>query len=253
MRQMKTIAIINQKGGVGKSTTALSIGAGLQARGKDVLFVDLDAQGNLSYELRANGTGYGAAGILTRPETITQEIQERGMFDLVASAPALVNADKLLDCTGREYRLREALTPIKDKYDYCIIDTPPALSVLTINALTACDGLIIPAQADSFSLMGIIQLRDTLESVKRYCNPDLKVLGILITRYNGRTVIRREIAEQLEETAASMNTRVYATRIRECTAIIEAAVMRQTIFEYAPNSNAARDYDMLVDEIREDI
>ena len=248
---MQTIAIICQKGGVGKTTTAGAVGAGLMRKGYRVLFIDLDAQGNLSYTMRANTQGYNAAGILQRPETTKEEIQRTDQGDIIASSIELAGADTTITATGKEYRLREALQTIAGDYDFCIIDTPPALGILTINALTACDGAIIPAQADIYSLQGIAQLYSTLEAVKRYCNPSLQVMGILLTRYNPRLIIRREVAETLKETAGELHTRLYNTTIRECTAISEAAAKRQNIYDYAPKSNATADYSRLVDEITE--
>ena len=144
----KALAIINQKGGVGKSTTALAIGAGLSLKGYSVLFIDLDAQGNLSYTLGADTKGYNAMGVLERPETAKEEIQHTPQGDIIASSPKLAGADKLLEETGKEYRLKEALDSLQGAYDYIIVDTPPALGILTINALTACTGAIIPAQAE---------------------------------------------------------------------------------------------------------
>lgn len=247
--KMKTYAVINQKGGVGKSTTSLAIGAGLRLQGFKVLFVDLDAQGNLTYTLGGNVRGYNALGVLERPETATAEVQETPQGDLIASSPALANADTIITQTGKEYRLKEALTALAGNYDICIIDTPPALGILTVNALTACNSAIIPAQADIYSLQGISQLNTTIETVKKYCNPSLSIMGIVLTRFNGRTIIRQEISELLEETAAQLNTRLFPTRIRECTALIEAQARRQSIFIYAPKSNAAIDYTALVNEI----
>lgn len=246
---MISYAIINQKGGVGKSTTALALGAGLSLKGYKVLFIDLDAQGNLSYTLRADTNKYNALGVLQRPETAKAEIQHTDQGDIIASSPALAGADTLLTETGKEYRLKEAITAISGLYDYCIIDTPPALGVLTINALTACTGAIIPAQADIFSLQGISQLNSTIQTVKRYCNPALSIIGILLTRFNGRTVIRREVAEMAEQTAQSLNSKLFKTKIRECTALVEAQAIRQTIYSHAPKSNAVADYTALLSEI----
>lgn len=246
---MKTYAIINQKGGVGKSTTALAIGAGLALKGYSVLYVDLDAQGNLSYTLKANTNGYNALGVLQRPETAKEEIQHTEQGDIIASSPALAGADTALTATGKEYRLKEALDSLSGLYDYCIIDTPPALGVLTINALTACNGAVIPAQADIYSLQGISQLNNTIQTVKKYCNPALSIIGILLTRYNGRSIIRREVAEMAEQTAQSLNTKLFKVKIRECTALVEAQATRQDIYSYAPKSNATADYKALVAEI----
>lgn len=250
---MKTYAIINQKGGVGKSTTALAIGAGLRLKGFKILYIDLDAQGNLTYTLGGNLQGYNALGVLERPETAKQEIQITAQGDLIASIPALANADTIITQTGKEYRLKEALETLAGNYDYCIIDTPPALGILTVNALTACNSAIIPAQADIFSLQGISQLNTTIQTVKKYCNPELSILGIVLTRFNGRTIIRQEISELLEETAKQLKTKVFSARIRECTALVEAQARRQSIYEYAPKSNATADYYELVNEIIETI
>ena len=246
---MLIYSIINQKGGVGKSTTALAIGAGLSLKGYSVLYVDLDAQGNLSYTMGASTQGYNAMGVLQRPETAKAEVQHTEQGDIIASSPALAGADAVITETGKEYRLKEALDSLSGLYDYCIIDTPPALGILTINALTACSGAIIPAQADIYSLQGISQLNSTVQTVKRYCNPSLSILGIVLTRYNGRSIIRREVAEMLEQTAESLNTKLYNAKIRECTALVEAQATKQNIFTYAPRSNATADYKALVAEI----
>ena len=245
----KALAIINQKGGVGKSTTALAIGAGLTLKGYSVLYTDLDAQGNLSYTLGANTQGYNAMGVLQRPETAKEEIQHTPQGDIIASSPKLAGADKLLEETGKEYRLKEALDSLQGAYDYIIVDTPPALGILTINALTACTGAIIPAQADIYSLQGIAQLNSTIETVKKYCNPSLSIMGIVLTRFNGRSIIRREVAEMLERTAEQLHTKLYTSKIRECTALVEAQATKQNIYSYAPRSNATADYKALVDEI----
>ena len=245
----KAIAVINQKGGVGKSTTALAIGAGLSLKGYSVLFIDLDAQGNLSYTLGADTQGYNAMGVLERPETAKEEIQHTPQGDIIASSPKLAGADKLLEETGKEYRFKEALESLQGAYDFIIVDTPPALGILTINALTACTGAIIPAQADIYSLQGIAQLNSTIETVKKYCNPSLSIMGIVITRFNGRSIIRREVAEMLEQTAEQLHTKLFKARIRECTALVEAQATKQSIYKYSPKSNATADYKALVNEI----
>ena len=249
---MKVYAVINQKGGVGKSTTALCFGAGLSLKGFKVLYIDLDAPGNLSYTLGADTQGYNAMGILQRPETVKEEIQTAPGGEVIASSPALAGADTIITETGKEYRLKEALDKLGGTYDYCIIDTPPALGIVTINALTACQGAIIPAQADIYSLQGISQLNGTIQTVKKYCNPHLKVMGIVLTRYSARSIISREVAEMIDATAAQLNTKLYKAKIRECTALKEAQATRQSIFKYAPRSNAAADYKALIEEIMED-
>lgn len=248
---MNKIAVINQKGGVGKSTTALAIGAGLILKGYRILFIDLDAQGNLTYTLGATTEGYNVLEVLQKPEAAKEKIQHTQQGDIIASSPSLAGADTVITQTGKEYRLKEALSTIAREYDYCIVDTPPALGILTINALTACTGVIIPSQADIYSLQGISQLNSTIETVKKYCNPALSIMGIVLTRFNKRSIIRREVAEMLEETAKQLHTKLYKTRIRECTALVEAQATKQSIYKYSPKSNATADYKSLVNEILE--
>jgi chromosome partitioning protein len=246
---MQTIAVINQKGGVGKSTTALALGAGLTLRGYRVLFIDLDAQGNLTYALGEESRGITVMELLQQVNHTQEALRQTSQGDLIASSPALSGADATITTTGKEYRLKEALEPLQGQYDYCIIDTPPALGILTVNALTACNGVIVPAQADIFSLQGISHLNDTIETVRRYCNPALSIMGIVLTRYTPRTIISREVAEMMEDVAAQLDTRLYSAKIREVTALKEAQATRQSIFEYAPRSNATADYNALIDEM----
>lgn len=251
---MKTLAIINQKGGVGKSTTAHALGAGLTLKGNKVLYVDLDAQGNLSYTLKANASGYNSLGVLERPETIKEEIQITSEGAILASAAKLASADKNIVETGKEYRLRKALKLIAEEYDYCIIDTPPTLGIVTINALTACDYAIIPAQADIYSLQGLVgQINETIKAVKEYCNSELKVIGIVLTRFSARSILSRDLAEVIEETAKKLDTKVFNTKIRECISIKEAQVSQKDIYSYAPRSNAAADYKELLEEVMKEM
>ena len=261
---MKAIAVINQKGGVGKSTTAAAVGAGLILKGYRVLFIDLDAQGNISHTLRATPNSSGIMAMLQEPEIVRQTIEElptaaitgskerkgaAAVYGVIASSNKLAAADTLLDSVGKEYRLKEALELIEPLYDYAIIDTPPALGILTVNALTAATAAIVPAQADIYSLQGIAQLSNTVNTIKKYCNPELEILGIVLTRYNSRAIISRELAELISSTAAKLNTKAYSTKIRECTAIKESQAVRECIYTYAPKSNAAADYSALLSEI----
>jgi len=264
---MRTIAVINQKGGVGKSTTAHALGAGLFAQSARVLFCDLDMQSNLSYACGVSNASLSAMqtllGVAALEETLL-DIQPPTAqtsplpssipcLHLLPGGPSLAGADMQIQDTGKEYRLTELLASIQDRYDYAIIDTPPALGILTINALTACDGVIVPAQADIYSLQGIGQLHGTLSAVQRYTNPRLVVLGVLLTRYSPRAVLSRDITILMEDTAQQLDTQVFDTRIRECIALREAQASQQDIFTYAPKSNAAQDYTTLIGEILERI
>lgn len=243
------IAVVNRRGGVGKTATAHALGAGLILKGNKVLFVDLDSQSNLSYDLGVTKPDISAMDVLTGEATAEQAILHTPQGDLIPASEDLATADTAITGTGKEYRLQEALQPLKEMYDYIIIDTPPALGTLTVNALTACAGAIIPAQAEIHSLQGIGLLNDAIEAVKKYCNRDLYIKGIVITRYNGRAVLSKDMRDNLEAIAAQLHTKVFKEPIRECISIKEAQAAQQSIFEYAPRSNAARDYMALIDEL----
>ena len=245
------IAITNQKGGVGKSTTAHALGAGLALKGYRVLFVDLDPQGNLTYTMQANTAEATAYDLLTKRAAVADVIQATEQGDIIPAGAALSGADMELTATGKEYRLREALAPLRGGYDFIVIDTPPALGTLTVNALTAADRLIIPAQADIFSLQGIGQLTATIQAVQTYCNRALQLDGILLTRHSGRAVLTRDMADLIKDTAEQLGTSVYSTVIREGIAIKEAQANRESIFFYAPKSKAAADYLAFVNEYLE--
>lgn len=245
----KILAVINQKGGVGKSTTALALGQGLGRRGRTALFVDLDAQGNLSHTLGAAPDSPSAFEVLTREIPAREAVRETAGGRLLGSSGRLAGADALLTATGKEYRLREALESLGPDYDFIVIDTPPALGILTVNALTAADGLIVPAQADIYSLQGIGQLHQTISAVRQYCNPKLEILGLVLTRHNPRSVLSRDLAELLAETAAALETRLFKTAVREAVAVREAQARRRSLFDYAPRSTAAQDYLALTEEV----
>lgn len=247
---MEVWAILNQKGGVAKTTTTLALGAGLRRRGKSVLFIDADPQRDLSRVLGADTTGLTTLEVLLRRATAEQAIQRTEQGDVIAASAGLA-ADGILTTTGREYRLREALEALNRAYDYILIDCPPSLGVLTVNALTAATGCILPCQADILSLEALDMFQQTYEAMKRYTNPGLTIKGIVITRYSGRSILGRDMVDNIEEKSAALGTKVYNTKIRECIALKEAQAVREDIFSYAPKSNAALDYDSLLTEILE--
>ena len=167
----ETIAIVNRRGGVGKTATAHAIGAGLALRGYKTLFIDLDSQCNLTFDVGAKTAPLTSMEVLSGTATAQEAIQHTQGGDIIPASPSLAVADTTLEGTGKEYRLKEALEPIAGEYDYIIIDTPPALGVLTVNALTACNSAIIPAQAEVHSLQGIGLLYEAIRAVKKYTNP----------------------------------------------------------------------------------
>ena len=249
---MKTIAIIAQKGGTGKTTTAQATAAGLARKGYKVLLADMDAQSNLTYAAGLDGQHRaGMYELLTQAATAREVIQEAPPVSFIAASSALATLDLTLTQAGRENRLKAALGPVAVQYDYCIIDTPPALGILTINALTAAGSAIITAQADIFSLQAIGALTATLEAIRKHANPALKIAGILITRHNPRTVLSRDIMNMMQDTAAQLSTKVYSSYIRENTAIKEAQAMQTDIFSYSPYCNAALDYESFINELTE--
>lgn len=245
----ETIAIVNRRGGVGKTATAHAVGAGLAQRGYKVLFIDLDSQCNLSFDVGITNAPLTTMEVLSGTATAEEAIQHLEGWDIIPASPTLAIADTAIEGTGKEYRLKEALEPIQGNYDYIVIDTPPALGVLTTNALTACNSAIIPAQAEVHSLQGIGLLYEAVEAVQKYTNPALKVKGILITRYKGRAILSKDMRGNLEATANQLHTKVFNTPIRECIAIQEAQAMQKDIYSYAPRSNATADYTALIKDI----
>lgn len=244
---MKTVSVINQKGGVGKSTTAEMLISGLSLKGFKVLAIDLDAQGNLSYSLASDSNPPTILEVLTE-EISAKDAIKHARADIISSNKALAGADAFIADTGKEYRLKEALEKIEKKYDFCIIDTPPALGILTINALTASGSVIIPAQADIYSLQGIENLEETIKAVKKYCNPNLKIEGILLTRYNPRTILSREVSEMAEKLAKKLETKLFKAKIRDAVAVKEAQISQESLFKYAPKSNVTQDYESFINE-----
>ena len=244
---MKTVSVINQTGGVVKSTTAEMLVSALSLKGFKVLAIDLDAQGNLSYSLAADLNSPTILEVLTEEISVKDAIK-KARADVISSNKALAGADAFIADTGKEYRLKEALEKIAKNYDFCIIDTPPALGILTINALTASDSVIIPAQADIYSLQGIENLEETIKAVKKYCNPNLKIEGILLTRYNPRTILSREVSEMAEKLAEKLETKLFKAKIRDAVAVKEAQISQESLFKYAPKSNVTKDYEGFINE-----
>jgi chromosome partitioning protein len=242
------VSVTNQKGGVGKTSTVHALGTALSMSRKRVLFIDLDPQGNLTHTLKAD-TGTGSAfEVLTGAMSIEQAVQRTDRGDCLCASPMLSGADKTLDRTGKEYILKEVLATIEGRYDFIVIDTPPALGILTINALTASRDLIIPSQADVYSLQGIGQLYQTVSAIRKYCNPSLVIAGILIVRFNYRIILNRDLSAVMEQAAKQLQTKVFASRIRECIAVKEAQAKQSGLFDYAPGSTAAADYEHFIRE-----
>lgn len=236
------VTIANQKGGVSKTTTAFILGTGLAQRGYSVIFIDLDPQCNLSYLLQAQpGTG---ANELLQGQPIASCIQETGSgYALVQGSPDLAAITGLAAGT-----LRAALQPIKEIPDYIIIDTPPNLSAITINAFTAADTIVIPTTPSALAIQGISELSKTIRVIQAAYNPALTISGILFTKYSPRAIINRQLYSAAETIAAAAGTKVYKSAIRQSVIIEEALTQQQSIYTYAPGSPAARDYESFIQE-----
>lgn len=246
---MRVITVLNRKGGVGKTASTEAIGAGLAHRGYRVLFIDLDSQHNLSGDLGAERSRYSSMDLLTGRAPAQSCIQHKDKWDLIPGSVALDTANMVLTGNGKEYRLRDALEPIKGLYDFCMIDTPAALGILTTNALTASDGAIIPAEAETHSIQGMGLLYPTIREVQQHSNPKLRIYGILLTRYKGTAVLPKDMRSNAEAVAAQMGTGVFSKPIRESIRIGEAVAKHEDIFTYSSRSNPAQDYSAAIEEL----
>ena len=244
---MKTITIAQQKGGTGKTTTAHAIGAGLKAKGKRVLFVDLDAQANLSFIMGAKLDGLTILDVLKGKTTAAEATQTTEAGAIIPGTPFLAGADAEL--AGKVYVLAEALKPIGKRYDCCVIDTPPALGALTVAALTAADSVIIPCMPDVLSIQALAQITETIRGIRASCNPKLKIAGILLTRYTPRQKLTKDTETILQKAAGCIGARLFSTRIRETVSIREAQAMGKDIYTYSAKSAGAMDYTHLLEEI----
>lgn len=243
------ISINNQKGGIGKTTTVQNIGAGLVLKGFKVLLIDLDPQGNLTFSTGAEGQGNTIYEVMKGVISLNETIQSVEGLDIIPANILLSGADIEFTFTGREHLLKEAIGSLKTPYDYILIDTPPSLGILTVNALTVSDRVIIPLTADIFSLQGLGQLHNTINRVRKYSNPSLQVEGLLLTKFNKRTILNREIKETIEKTAKEFESRLFNTTIRESVSMREAQAYQTNIFKYAPESTPAKDYEELIEEL----
>jgi len=255
---MKVITIANQKGGIGKTTTALCLGAELEAKGYKVLYIDLDAQNDASRTLNADLNLKGSYDILADKTPAAEVIQTTSSGnDVIASSDKLANITALLNeprnQIGKEYRLKESLTGVQDKYDYAVIDTAKDLNPATINALTCTDYLIISTLADDYSRKGTETLLNVTDVIKQYTNNNLNVAGVLLTRYSDRSNINRAYKEEITNIAKRYNTKVFNTYIRENVAIKESQALKTPITEYAPKSNGNLDYLAFTEELLKDI
>lgn len=250
MKLAITIVLTNQKGGVGKTTTTSALAAGLGKKGAKVLAIDLDPQGNLGFSLGLDiDEGYTIHDVLAHNVPIRDAIQEADDCDIVSSNILLSEAEFAFQGEGRDLLLKNAIAPVSDEYDFIVMDTPPALNILTLNGYAAADHLIIPMASEILSLVGLVQLEETVQAVKASVNPALNVLGILLTKFNKRTNLAKDVLEMAETIAEQAESRVFDAKIRSSVSVAEAPAHGMCVLDYAPRSNPAKDYQDFVDEV----
>jgi chromosome partitioning protein len=246
------ITIANQKGGVGKTTTAINLAAALSIAGKRVLLVDLDPQGNTTMSfldwdaIPEHSTYDWLAGNLSDPNAIIQQTVQDGLF----LAPARISLAKveaqLQGELDAHYRLKDVLDNLKSEYDLIVIDTPPTLGLLTVNAMIASTDVIIPIQSSYYAMEGTDDLLDTIEKIKRRPNPHLSILGVLVTMYDKRTVLGKDILERIREV---FGPTVFKTVITRNVRLEESPAHKESIFTFAPKSQGAQQYHKLGKEV----
>ncbi len=240
------ISLLNHKGGVGKTTSAINIGAGLVELGKKVLLIDLDPQANLTLSLgipRQRVSIYEAL----RGESELEPFTVKPGMDVVTSSLDLSGAEmELINEAGREYILRELFAPLQDQYDYILIDCPPSLGLLTLNALTCSKYVIIPLQTEFLALQGLAKIKQVIDKVQFRLNKNLEIGGVVATMYDSRRVLNRDVVETIHK---YFEEKVFKTYIRDNVALAEAPAQRKDIFAYSPKSSGAEDYLNLCREI----
>ena len=253
MAKARIFAIANQKGGVGKTTTSVNLGAYLAAAGKRVLLIDVDPQANASSSLGFDKHKSGASiydtlvGNKPLPDVIAPS--RLPGLDVAPSSVQLAGAEvELVPLMAREHRMSRALEKIKDKYDFVLIDCPPSLGLLTLNALAAADGVIIPLQSEYLALEGLVQLRNTIELVVGHVNPNLRIFGIVLTMFDTRNNLSGQV---LEEVRTHFSRELFQTVIPRSVRLSEAPSYSQSILEYDPGSRGAAAYKALAAEVVE--
>ena len=250
----KTIAIFNQKGGVGKTTTNINLGACLAIKGKKVLILDIDPQGNTTsgIGIQKKTLDYTVYDLLIREDFNTEDaIMETSVkgLDIIPASVDLAGAEiELVQIEDRESRLRRALDKVRDKYDFIFIDCPPSLGLLTINSLTAVESVLIPIQCEFYALEGVSQLVNTIELVRGNLNPNLQIEGVILSMFDGRTNLSIQVVQEVKKYFGS---KVYSTVIPRNVRLAEAPSYGMPIMEYDPKSKGAMAYNDFADEFLE--
>ena len=245
------LAITNQKGGVGKTTTAINLAAALAMKGLDTLLVDLDPQSNSSMSFtdpeERRQSIYDA---LVEPSTSIDDVIRATDTDHLSIAPSnisLANIEpRLIGDIDRHFRLKDELAPVRDRYDYIVLDTPPTLGLITVNALVAATHVLIPIQSSYFALEGTDDLLETVEKVKARANPQLQIMGAVITLFDKRTLLSKDVEDEIRKV---FGEKVFSTVITKSVRLEESPAHRESIFTYAPRSSGAFEYYKLSEEV----
>ena len=241
---MNTIAIVNNKGGVSKTTTAVNLGAGLARKSKKVLLIDLDGQANLSQSLGVLANGRDIYKVFKGESSINPHVVNE-FLDVMPASELLAELElELVAEFEREKFLKYALDDVASTYDFAIIDCGPSKGLLTVNALTACNDIIIPLQSEFLAMQGVRSLTDLVFKVKKSLNPSVRILGVLITMFDRRKILNKSVASEI-----SQHYPVFETVIRENVSLAEAPTAKSDILNYAPKSMGAKDYESLTNEI----
>ncbi len=245
----RIIAISNQKGGVTKTTTTQAMALILKKRGYRVLAIDIDAQGNLSDSINASTEDTNTIYEVLKQDVATCEaIQSFSFFDIIPADIVLASADQTLAQTGKEYRLKEAIEQINDRYDFIIIDTPPSLGLLTVNAFTAAHEVVIPTVAGKFAVKGIKELFNTVQSVKKYYNSRLIIKGILFTRFDPRTNNSKDMKLLVEKLSEALKIPLFKCFIRNRVAVDEAQARSINLLDFDGCEDIVEDYENFINE-----
>lgn len=252
----KVISFSVNKGGCSKSASVQNIATLLNSiYGKRVLVLDLDPSANLTFcsGIDPDYDGKTIFDVMNKECETSEAIVHQKYYSIIPSDNRLVASEQVFIKLGKEYLIKKALEQVKDDYDFCLIDTPPSTGLLTINALTCSDFCIMPMEASYLAMQGIGQLNDLINSVRDYCGSNIKILGILLIKFNDRFIIKRKVKNSLAKIADGLGTKLFYNSIRESTAVPEAQGNRMSLYEYAPSSKPCEDYMAFTSEMLKEV